>query len=97
VFDPVRLDGHTVDELNEYLNAGRTPMNPSIESSAGCQFALSALERLHERTLELLEIKAAAEPRPKNGWIQGIMSRIAIEAHAGRDIPIAPHPRPEVW
>lgn len=91
VFDPVRLDGYTVDDLNDYLRAGRRPLDPSIELSAGCRLALDALARLHERTLELLEIESAAAPRPADGWIQGIMNRIAIEAHAGRDIPIA-HP-----
>lgn len=88
VLDPTRLDGHTVDELSDYLGAERLPSDPSIEASAGCQLALEALERLRYRTLQLLEQQAQGQPEPSTGWIRGIMDQIAIEAHAGRDIPI---------
>lgn len=91
VLDATRLDGHTVDELNDYLDDDRTPVNPSIEASAGCQLALEALDRLRHRTLQLLENQAQNLPEPPDGWIRGIMERIAIEAHAGRNIPIV-HP-----
>jgi uncharacterized alkaline shock family protein YloU len=87
-FENIDLDGHTVDELSDYLDAGRTPTNFSIESSPGCQLALTALARLREITVDLLEREASREPAPEDGWIQGIMSRIALEARAGRDIPI---------
>lgn len=89
--DPANLDGHTIEELSVYLDAERTPVNFSIESSPGCQIALSALERLHELTAHLLGAQAAAEPAPPDKWVQGIMDRIALEARAGRDIPIS-HP-----
>ena len=45
--DPADLDGHTIDELGEYLDRGRIPFDPSIEASPGCQLALQSMERLH--------------------------------------------------
>lgn len=87
--DEANLDGHTVEELSDYLDAGRNPTNFSIESSPGCQIALDALVRLRELTLELLEAEARTEPAPDDSWVHGIMNRIALEAHAGRKIPIA--------
>lgn len=86
--DPTRLGGHTLDELEDYLASERIPPNPSIEASAGCQLALDALERLRRRTMQLLEQQAQKRPEPSTGWIRNIMDHIAIEAHAGRDIPI---------
>jgi len=91
--DPANLDGHTIEELSAYLDAERTPTNFSIESSPGCQIALTALERLRELTAHVLEAQAAAEPAPPDSWVRGIMDRIAVEARAGRDIPIT-HPAP---
>ena len=89
--NPANLDGHTIQELSAYLDAERTPTNFSIESSPGCQIALTALGRLGELTERDLETQAAAEPAPPDGWVQSIMDRIALEARAGRDIPIS-HP-----
>jgi uncharacterized alkaline shock family protein YloU len=91
VLNPANLDGHTIDELCVYLDADRTPTNFSIESSPGCQIALAALGRLRELTKRDLEAQAAAEPAPLDGWVQSIMDWIALEARAGRDIPIS-HP-----
>lgn len=91
--DPVRLDGHTIEELSAYLDAERTPTNFSIESSPGCQIALTALTRLRELTAHTLEVQAAVEPAPPDSWVHSIMNRIALEARTGRDIPIA-HPAP---
>jgi len=86
--DPANLDGHTIEELSAYLDAERTPTNFSIESSPGCQIALTALGRLRELTAHTLEAQAATEPAPPDSWVRGIMDRIALEARAGRDIPI---------
>ncbi|AYG03136.1 Asp23/Gls24 family envelope stress response protein [Gryllotalpicola protaetiae] len=91
--NPANLDGHTIEELSAYLDAERTPTNFSIESSPGCQIALTALGRLRELTTHVLEVQAAAEPAPPDSWVRNIMDRIALEARAGRDIPIA-HPAP---
>lgn len=89
--NPANIDGHTIEELSAYLDAERTPTNFSIESSPGCQIALTALGRLRELTERDLETQAAAEPAPPDSWVQSIMDRIALEARAGRDIPIS-HP-----
>lgn len=91
--DPANLDGHTIEELSAYLDAERTPTNFSIESSPGCRIALIALERLRELTAHTLETQAAAEPAPADSWVRSIMESIALEARAGRDIPIT-HPVP---
>lgn len=89
--DESALDGHTVEELSDYLDAGRMPTNFSIESSPGCQLALSALALLQSFTQSMLDEEARREPAPSDEWMSALMSRIAIEAHAGRDIPIT-HP-----
>lgn len=86
--DPELLDGHTVEELSDYLDAGRTPADPSIDWSPGCRIALDALERLRALTPELLAADTAAEPEPDEGWIQRILNGIALDAHAGRRIPL---------
>jgi uncharacterized alkaline shock family protein YloU len=87
------LDGHTIEELGDYLDAGRKPYDPSIENSPGCRIALDALERLRSASLRLLEAEASEEPEPDESWIGGILANIGREARAGRRIPIA-HPDP---
>lgn len=89
--NPANLDGHTIEELSAYLDAERIPTNFSIESSPGCQIALTALGHLRDLTRYELEMQAADEPAPPEGWVQSIMEQIALEARAGRDIPIS-HP-----
>jgi uncharacterized alkaline shock family protein YloU len=91
--EPDDLDGHTIEELADYLDAGRTPADPSIDSSPGCQTALAALQRLRTVTADLLDAEASSEPEPDENWIGGILRTISREAHAGRSIPI-PHPDP---
>jgi uncharacterized alkaline shock family protein YloU len=83
------LDGHTIDELSDYLEAGREPRRPSIEESPGCQLALDALERLHGLGRRLLEEDAAAAQPVDESWVEGILRGIAIDARAGRRIPYA--------
>lgn len=92
---PDDLDGHTIEELSEYLDAGRLPLDPSIEESAGCRLALDALERLRLLSDEMLEADAGEEPEPDAGWTQRILSSIAFDARAGRRIPL-PAPEPGV-
>lgn len=86
--EPEDLDGHTIEELSDYLDAGRTPADPSIDRSPGCQIALDALGRLRALTPELLAADTAAEPAPDEGWVQNILAGIALDARAGRRIPI---------
>ena len=87
--EPTDLDGHTLDELTDYLDAGRRPADRSIDGSPGCQLALDALERLHGLGAELLAAETAAEPEADESWVDRILSGIAIDARAGRRIPFA--------
>ncbi|GAA2847576.1 Asp23/Gls24 family envelope stress response protein [Microbacterium arabinogalactanolyticum] len=86
--EPEDLDGHTIEELSDYLEAGCRPPDPAIDESPGCRIALEALERLRRLSPELLAADAEAEPEPDDSWVQRILSGIALDAHAGRRIPI---------
>ena len=86
-YEPEDLDGHTIEELSDYLDAGRSPVNPAIEASPGCRTALEAMERLRHLTPELFAEDVAAEPPAEESWIAGIMGLVALDARAGRRIP----------
>lgn len=88
VGDSASLDGHSIEQLSDYLDRGRTPADPSIDDSPGCQIALAGLARLRLLAQTLVETDAAAEPAYDDGWVSGILNHIELEAHAGRDIPI---------
>lgn len=92
---PADLDGHTIEELGEYLDAGRDPRDPSIEDSPGCQLALDALSRLRAQTWAMLESEATVDAERDRGWMRAVLQNISLEAHAGRDIPLS-HPDPNV-
>ncbi|WP_447912163.1 hypothetical protein [Microbacterium phyllosphaerae] len=85
--EPSDLDGHTLEELTDYLEAGRLPADPDIEGSPGCQLALDALERLRGLGGQLMEADAAAMPEVDDSWVDRILSGIALDARAGRRIP----------
>lgn len=88
------LDGFTLEQLSEYIDAGRSPRNAVIEGSPSCQIAIAALERLRAATLSILEREATASPERETLWIGRVMQSIAREARSGRDIPISdPDPR----
>lgn len=93
--EPSDLDGHTIEELGDYLDSGRDPRDPSIESSPGCQLALDALSRLRAQTWSMLESEAAQDSERDRSWMQAVLQNISLEAHAGRDIPLS-HPDPDV-
>jgi uncharacterized alkaline shock family protein YloU len=88
--EPDDLDGHTLDELTDYLEAGRQPEDPSIEGSAGCQLALDALQRLRGLGGQLIDADTAAMPEVDESWVDRILDGIALDARAGRRIPFAP-------
>lgn len=87
------LDGHTIEELSAYLDAGRHPLDPSIEASPSCQLALEAMERLRAVSGGLLAAEAAGEPTADASWVQRVLTGIALDARAGRRIPLR-HPSP---
>lgn len=91
--EPTDLDGHTLEELSDYLDAGRQPADPSIDGSPGCQLALDALERLQGLGGQLIDADAAESPDVDPSWVDRILSGIALDARAGRRIPFeAPEP-----
>jgi hypothetical protein len=85
--EPDDLDGYSVDDLADYLDAGMRPANPRIDSSPACLMALSALLRLRATAVDLLEEDAAAEPEPDKAWFEAVLTNIGLEARAGRSIP----------
>jgi len=91
--EPDDLDGHTIEELSDYLDAGRSPADASIDASPGCQIALAALARLRSLSGSILDAEASGEPVPDESWISGIVQNIGREARAGRSIPLS-HPSP---
>ena len=86
------IDGHTLDELSDYLARGRRPADPSIDDSAECRAALASLERLSATTRALLDEEAARTPLDE-GWVGRILDGIRMDVQAGRRIPLA-HPDP---
>ncbi|WEK62286.1 MAG: hypothetical protein P0Y60_05900 [Candidatus Microbacterium colombiense] len=85
--EPTDLDGHTLEELSDYLDAARQPADPSIDESPGCQLALDALERLQGLGGQLIDADAAESPDVDASWVDRILSGIALDARAGRRIP----------
>lgn len=92
--DPGDLDGHTIDELSDYLDRGRTPRDDSIEDSPGCRLALQSMERLRRVAPVLLDADAAHAAPVDEGWLQRVLAGIALDARAGRRIPLS-HPSPD--
>ncbi|MBC7725603.1 MAG: Asp23/Gls24 family envelope stress response protein [Burkholderiaceae bacterium] len=84
--DETGLDGHTLDELSDYLDRGRVPADPAIEASPGCQIALRALERV--RTVSASLLAGEARDTADDGWVATIIGSISLDARAGRDIPV---------
>jgi len=89
--DAAHLDGHSIESLSDYLDRGREPRDPAIESSAAAQHALAALARLRAVAPKIIVADAEAEEfAPRNDhWVKRILDQIGVQAHAGRDIPIS--------
>jgi uncharacterized alkaline shock family protein YloU len=86
--EPEDLDGHSIDELADYLDAGMQPADPSIDDSPACQNALAAIIRLRNASLTALEAAAQHEAPADESWIGGVLANISLEARAGRDVPL---------
>ncbi|NYE96317.1 hypothetical protein FHU41_002567 [Psychromicrobium silvestre] len=82
--------GHSLDQLNDYLAAGKTPVNPTVEACPECQAALRSLARLNVFIDELVRHDSQANTDEDLKWLGSIFSNIALEARAGRDIPLEP-------
>lgn len=85
------IDGYSVDRLSDYLDSGRTPVDPGIERSAACRLYLLALEQVHDLSRASLEQEARREPDRDGLWITGLLDSIKAEVVGGRDIPVR-HP-----
>ena len=83
------LNGHTIEQLSDYLDQGRQPADPSIDNSPDCEIALRGLERLRRAQLSLLERDLKRESLRTDSWVALILDNISLEAHAGREIPLA--------
>ncbi|WP_394941901.1 hypothetical protein [Psychromicrobium sp. YIM B11713] len=84
--------GHSLDQLSDYLAAGKQPADPYIDACAECQAALHALEQLNTLTRELVDHDSQAQSEEDTDWLGSIFSNIAFEARAGRDIPLHAEP-----
>jgi len=87
------LNGHTIEQLSDYLHCGRLPVDASIDDSPECAIALRSLERLRRAQRILLDSELHRESLREDSWIASILGTITLEAHAGRDI-VLPHPQP---
>ncbi|WP_129590466.1 hypothetical protein [Cryobacterium aureum] len=87
------LNGHTIEQLSEYLDRGQMPADPSIDDSPECEIALRSLGRLRLAQQSLLERDLERESLRDDSWVASILSNITLEAHAGREIPLT-HPAP---
>jgi hypothetical protein len=88
--EPGDLDGHSIDELADYLDAGMQPADPSIDDSPACQNALAAIIRVRHASLRSLEAAARDEAPADESWISGVLANISIESRSGRDVPLRP-------
>lgn len=86
--EPEDLDGHSIDDLTDYLDAGMQPADPGIDDSPACQNALAAIIRLRNASLGSLESAAQLEAPAEESWISGVLANISLEARAGRDVPL---------
>ncbi len=94
--DQSSLDcGRSIDELSRYIENGRIPRDPHIESCPECLNAIEALERVGQLSRDLISDDAETLPRPPESWFEGILSAIHSELRAGRSFPIH-HPDPRV-
>lgn len=82
------IDGHTLDDLADYLDHDERPRDKSIDDSPDCQIALAGLKRLRRVSDTLLDDDAKTEPARDDSWIAAILENLRIEAHAGRSIPV---------
>jgi len=95
-FDPeelaeeqARLSGHTIEDLNDYLDRDRTPSDSSIDDSPACTVALTRLERLRSALRRVDSAAVAREAERTDGWVATIIDSIRLETRAGRRIPLA--------
>lgn len=87
--------GKTIEEISDYVESGRSPYDPEIETCPDCLNALDALERAGRLSRDLVAADAAEMPEPSENWFRGVMTAVRAELRAGRSIPLS-HPDPRV-
>lgn len=81
--------GYTLEQLGEYLDAGRTPANPAIDNNAECQAVLASLERYGTLSRDLVARDEVDGGPLGESWFGSLLSEIALEVKAGRDLPLS--------
>lgn len=90
--DTVLLDcGKTLDELSVYLDAGRRPYDPTVETCPECLNALDMLSRVGDLSRMLIADDAVHLPASGESWFERVLSSIRADLRPGRSIPLA-HP-----
>lgn len=84
--EPGDLDGHTLDDLEDYLEHDRQPADASIDNSPSCQIALSALQRLHDIAGDYLDRNEAPTGTDED-WISTVLATLPLDTRAGRHFP----------
>jgi hypothetical protein len=91
--DDERFGAFSIEELADYLDAGRSPVRPDIESDPVAMAALGRIASLRGASRELLDAEVEADRAGDEGWIATVLASVRTTAHAGRDIPV-PDPDP---
>lgn len=86
--EPEDLDGHTIDELSDYLDSDRRPADPSIDNSPSCQIALGALQRLRTVTATFLDDDGEVATGTDQDWISTVLAVLPMEVRRGRLFPL---------
>lgn len=94
--DSVILEcGKTLEELSLYLDAGRLPYDPTVETCPECLNALDMLSRAGDLSRRLIADDAVQLRPDGEGWFEEVLASIRFDLRPGRSIPIA-HPDPRV-
>jgi hypothetical protein len=80
---------YTLEDLSDYLDSGREPVNPAIEASAECQAVLASLERVGSLSRDLVARDADENPALDENWFGSLFAAITLEVKAGKDIPLS--------
>ncbi len=88
--------GVPLTELIEYFDAGRSPRVAAYEDSPECREVLAALDRLSERSSEVLSAEARAAAGPAPSWLAQLAARLGelprVGGLGGRAIALPPGP-----
>lgn len=77
----------SIEELNDYLDAGKQPPRPEIDNDPQAASMLSLLERLRELTAVMREEES--QPLDKEAWWSRITVVLTDEMRAGRQIALS--------